>query len=149
MIYQTDENLPKHMRDDECYEFSILDIHEDFGNHEFTIAQLINIHRVVTNANFMGKDGFINYRGMQGIANVASAISGINVDIRLVSVNDNFNALIARFSLRDGDKLYTHFPRLSMEDYKSVIYDPYSPYGSRTVREGKITGYRYIRAEVL
>ena len=150
MIYQTDKRLRLKARDDECYLFCILDIFESFTKYTFTIKEIDTIHRLLVRLDYIRIDGWINERGVQGIAQVASVISGKHCYMKLVDESQSYTAIIARYSRKTGkSNLVTHFVRMYISDSKKIQYDPYDEKGSKTVREGKITGYRYIFAEVI
>lgn len=147
MKYQTDPELMFNAKSD-CFIFSILKIHEIVGHHEFTRKQIKQIRKVAVRADFHGQDGYINEKGISGIASVASGRSRNHVYIKRVTSNDHYNFLIARFSryLSNGD-LVTHFVLSDIDTPGRVVFDPWSEDGARTTMIGNITGYRYLFAE--
>ena len=67
-----------------------------------------------------------------------------------VGSNDNYNFVVARFKRRlSNGNLVTHFVIIDPMNPHIVLWDPYSPDGSKTVREGWVDGYRYIFAEAI
>ena len=150
MFYQTDPKLQFKANED-CYFFGVLKIHELEGKHEFTRGQVKDLRRVSVRAKFMDKDGFLNAKGISGIASVASGLTGHHVYIRRVGSNDNYNHIIAHYERRtDSGKLFRHFVLANfLEPDKIIDFDPWSKEGSRTGNTGYIIGYRYIFAEAI
>lgn len=149
MKYQSDPDLKATAKSD-CFIFDILRIHEIVGKHEFSTENIKEIRRVCVRADFHDKDGYINERGIAGISTVASGITRKHVFIKRVTSNDIYNFLLARYSRTiSGGNLFSHFVLANMINPHDVDYDSWSEEGSRTVREGNITGYRYIFAEAL
>ena len=150
MIYQTDERLRLEARDDECYMFDILRIHELEGDHEFTVRQVDGIHRLSVRMGWMRLDGWLGVDGPSGIAYEASGVAGVHVQIDRVTEDDDYNFLIGRYNRKTNKgKEVTHFVLMDMDNPKKVIYDPWDKGGSKTVRIGKLTEYRYIKARLL
>jgi len=150
VLFQTDPELQFNAKSD-CYLFDILKIHELVGKHEFTREQIRDIRRVSVRTNFMGKDGYLNAKGISGISMVASGLTGYNVYMRRVGSNSNYNYIIAEYQRRiDSSSMVDHFVLANFEQPNKVVdYDPWSFFGSRTVREGNIVGFRYIFAEAV
>ncbi len=110
MIYQTDERLRLEARDNECYMFDILRIHELVGKHEFTVRQVDAIHRLSVQMDYMGMDGWLGPEGPDGIAYEASGVSGIHVHIDRVPEDEDYNYLIGRYNRKTTKgKAVTHF----------------------------------------
>lgn len=150
MFYQIDDKIKKYQRDDECYVFNIYKIFEEMSGHTFTYKEIDDMHNVTTKAEFVGRDGWINENGIQGLASVASGITKKHVFIKRVSASNNYNFIIACFKRKlSNGGIVTHFVLVDRINPKIVIWDPYSPNGSKTVREGWIDSYRYIFAELL
>lgn len=148
MLYQTDTRLKLEERDDECYLFCILRIYEKLTGAVLTPEQISLIHKLLVRLDYIRMDGFVQEKGVQGIAQVASGIVGKHAYIKRVSNIDKFNFLIACWGRKDkNDKMLTHFVEMKVNDPTVVEWDPYSPAGSKTVREGKILSYRYIFGE--
>lgn len=154
MLYQIDKRIKATLRDDECYAFTVLKIFEDHSKYQFTPKDVMTVITIAEEAGYMGEknnpeSGFMNKNAVSGIATICSGYTGIHVYMKQVTNQEKYNHVIAEFLRTEGNKKFTHFPEVSMENMVDVIYDPYSPNGSRTVREGKIIGYRYIYAERL
>lgn len=149
MFYQSDPDLLFDAKSD-CYVFDILKIHEIVGKHEFTRDQVKNLRKVSVRAEFIGEDGYINAKGISGIATVASGTTGVHVYIKRVTIDDPFNFLIAEFGrkLSNGDSV-RHFNLMEIDAPALVQWDPWSKAGARTTQIGQIVGYRYIFAELL
>ncbi len=150
MFYQTDPEL-QFKADSDCYFFDILKIHELVGRHAFTRDQVKDVRRVSVRPDFMGKDGYLNAKGISGIASVASGLTKHHVYIRRVGLNDIYNHIIAKYERRtDSNKLVRHFVVANFEHPNGIIdWDPWSKDGSRTGNTGYITEYRYIFAEAI
>lgn len=150
MFFQTDKKLQFNAKSD-CYLFDILKIHELTGKHEFTRDQVKKLRKVSVRAEFIGEDGYLNEKGISGVASVASGLTGHNVYMRRVGSNDNYNNIIAHYERRtNSSKFVRHFVLANFEKPdKLVDYDPWSKYGSKTVQTGYIIGYRYIWSEVV
>ena len=150
MFYQIDKKIKKTQRDDECYVFCIYKVFEEISGHTLTYAEINQIHEVTVRPDFVGEDGWINEKGIQGIAMVASGFTKKHVYIRRVGSNDNYNFVIACFKrhLSNGN-IATHFVIVDRMNPKIILWDPYSPSGSKTVREGWMDGCRYIFAEAI
>lgn len=144
MIYQNDKRLKPIIQKSGCYELSILSIFQELAKKELTPEEINQIHDVTARVEYIGDDGFINYKGIRGLSQIASGLAGVSVYMRQVGLNDNFNYRIARFSRQTSGGMYHHFVRV---DDDNVIWDPWP--NSRTVCEGNITGYRYIFGEVI
>lgn len=149
MKYQTD---PKLMfdADSDCYVFDILKVHEVIGKHEFSYRQLKSMRKVMVRADFIGQDGYINDKGISGIASVASGLTGHHVYIKRVGSNDNYNFVIAlyRRQLSNGKFVY-HFVLMDPSNPALVLFDPWSKVGARTTQEGQIIDYRFIWGEAV
>lgn len=149
MFYQTDSKLIYNAKSD-CYIFDILKIHEIIGKHEFDYRQLKAMRKLMVRAEFIGKDGYINAKGISGITSVASGLTGHNVYIKRVGIDDIYNFVIAQFSrFLSNNDLVTHFNLMYLNKPKIVQWDPWSEDGARTTKIGNITGYRYIWAEAV
>ncbi len=146
MYYQTDPELQFNAKSD-CYIFDILKIHEIVGKHEFTRTQIKQLRKIAVRADFIGQDGYINAKGISGLATVASGITKHHVFIKRVGSNDNYNFIIGEFMRMHGSRRIEHFNL--MEDRKTVMFDPWSKLGAVTTKEGNIIGYRYIFAEAV
>ncbi len=147
MFFQTDHELQFDAKED-CFFFDILKIHELVGKHEFSREQVKKLRKVSVRTDFMGEDGYLNAKGISGIATVASGLTGHNVYMRRVDSNSNYNFIISRFSrITNNNKRVSHFVLMDINNPKEVLYDPWSKNGSRTAREGNITEYRYIWSE--
>lgn len=151
MLYQTDQRLRLKTRDDECFLFAILKIFEEEAKHTFTPEEIEKLHDMLVKFKYIREDGWINNRGVEGIATTASGLTDKNVYIKRVGENIQYTHLIGKWVRpddNDPDKELAHFVNMSL-DKKTVTWDPYSIHGSRTVREGHINSYRYIFAEAL
>jgi len=146
VFYQTDPKLQFRAKSD-CYIFDILKIHEIVGEHEFTRTQIKQLRDVAVRTGFIGQDGYINERGISGLATVASGISKHYVYIKRVGSNDPYNFLIGEFMRIAGTRRIVHFNL--MEDKDTVMFDPWSKLGALTTKEGNIIGYRYLFAEAI
>ena len=149
MIYQTDKRLRLEARDNECYLFCVLSIHEEVGAHELTVAQISDIHRILVDQKYIRMDGWLNEKAVRGIGQITSGLTGKHVYMRQVPDGEAFTHLIAKFTRKDSKgKIWTHFVRVA-SDMQTVIYDPYDAAGSRTVRGGSIESYRFVYAEAI
>jgi len=148
LFYQTDPEL-QFDADEDCFFFDILKIHEIVGKHEFTREQVKQLRMVSVRADFMGQDGYLNAKGISGIATVASGLTKHHVYIKRMGSNDNYNHIIALYERRtNSGKLVRHFVLADFEKpHRLIAFDPWSKEGSRTGREGYIVGYRYIWGE--
>ena len=148
MIYQTDPELQFDAKSD-CYVFCILKIHELVGRHEFLKNHVNQLRKVSVRTEYIGEDGYLNAKGISGLAAVASGLTGQNVYIKRVSPNDDFNFLIAQYARNlSSGKLVTHFVLVDVLTH-SVIFDPWSKEGARTTKIGNVTGQRHIWAEAI
>lgn len=150
MFYQTDEEL-QFKADSDCYNFVILKIHELEGKHEFTREQVMQLRAVSVRADFIDDEGYLNDKGIQGVAMSASGITKKHVYIRRVTNNSNYNYIIARYGRRtNSGKLVNHFVLAdNVRPADLIAWDPWSAEGSKTGRVGYIMGYRYIFAEAV
>jgi len=154
MFYQTDHRLNALLCDDECYLFSILDIFENVGQTEISVIQYEEIHKVCTRLKYIGYEGYelsgyINKNGVSGIASVASSVNGTKVYMRLVTKDALYTHRIGKWvRTKSNGKLSTHFVVMH-RDIEAVTFDPWDKNGSRTVRDGRLDGYRYIFAEAI
>ena len=148
MKFQTDPKLMFNAKSD-CYVFDVLKVHEIVGKHEFSYSDIKKLRKVSVRADFIGEDGYINAKGIQGLAAAASGISGVHVYIRRNSSNGLYNFIFARYQRRTNSlKLVTHFVLANFEKpLKKVDWDPWSESGSRTASEGNVVDFRYIWAE--
>ena len=148
MFYQVDPKIKKEQRDDECYLFAILDIHEKVGKHKITYEQYDKIWRLLVRMGYLQRDGLVI--DIPGIAQIASAVTLHHVFMQKVIEFEQYTHLIARYyrELPDGRPM-THFVGVDMKEPHNITYDPYSPAGAQTVKYGKRTGYRYIFAEAI
>lgn len=150
MIYQSDKELGIPESNELCYEFAVLRGYEIFSGIDLTHSQVRSIHALIVDQDYIRKDGYLYEKAIQGIAQIASVIGGKSVYMRQVAEGDNYNFLIARFSrTTGGNKFVYHFAPVSLVDKKTVLYDPWSAAGSKTCREGKIDGYRWIFGEAI
>jgi len=149
MIYQTDTRLRLEARDDECYLFVLLKIFEDLTKYNFSVDEIDKMHEILVKLEYIRLDGFIGINAIQGIAQVASGISNKHAYMRRVELPHFYNYLIGCFGREENGKLLTHFVEMFKQQPTVVKWDPYSPNGSRTVREGKLLSYRYIHGEVI
>lgn len=150
MFYQTDPEL-QFKADEDCYIFCNLKIHELVGNHEFTREQVKQLREVSVDAKFIDKDGYLNAKGISGLASVASGLTGNYVYMRRVGNNDNYNFIIAQYEYRaNSGKLFRHFVLANFEQPSKIIdFDPWAEWGSNTGNTGYIVDYRYIFAEAI
>ncbi len=149
MFFQNDKDLMFNAKSD-CYIFDILKIHELVGNHFFTRQQIKQLREVSVREKFIGQDGYINAKGISGLASVASGLTGHNVYIKRVDSNANYNFLIGEFMrIVSGGKRYEHFNLMADLDREKVGFDPWSSEGAKTTHYGNIIGYRYIFSEAV
>jgi hypothetical protein len=150
VFYQTDPELQFKANSD-CYLFDILKVHELVGKHEFTREQVKQLRKVSVRADFMGQDGYLNEKGISGIATVASGLTKHHVYIKRVGSNDNYNHIIAKYEYRaDSGKFFCHFILANFDKPSKIIdWDPWAEWGSNTGNTGYIIGYRYIFAEAI
>jgi len=119
------------------------------GQHRFTRDQVRDLRKVSVRTDFIEFDGFLNRKGVSGVAMVASGITGHNVYIKRVGVDDPFTHIIAVYERRlsNGD-FVRHFVLAGLEHPDKVIqWDPWSKEGSRTGKEGYVVGFRHMWAE--
>jgi len=150
VFFQTDPKLQFKANED-CYLFDVLKIHELVGKHEFTRDQVRDLRKISVRTKFVEEDGYLNAKGISGIASVASGLTGHHVYMRRVGSNDNYNHIIALYERRtDSGKLVRHFVLANFKKPDRLVdYDSWSKYGSRTVQIGYIIGYRYIWSEAV
>ena len=149
MKYQTDPKLMFEAKSD-CFVFTVLKVHEIIGKHEFSYRHLLGMRKVMVRADFIGKDGYINDKGISGISSVASGLTENHVYIKRVGSNDNYNFVIAlyRRQLSPG-KFVFHFVLMDPDNPALVLFDPWSKAGAKTTHEGQIIDYRFIFAEAV
>lgn len=151
MFYQTDERIKLEDRDDECYFFDLLEIFEREANIKLTIEDVEAIHATCNKGGALGNaesNGFV--MNVPKIASYASKRMGTSIVMDVVPPSKGYNYLIAKFHrITSKGVEVTHFVLVDKDDKQTVLFDPYSPEGSRTAREGKIVGYRYIKADRL
>jgi hypothetical protein len=149
VFFQDDPELKFDAKSD-CYLFDILKIHEIVGKHTFTRDQIKNLRKVSVRTKFIGEDGYLNAKGISGLATVASGLTGVHVYIKRVTNNDPFNFLIGEFGRAlSGGRHVRHFNLMEMDAPELVQWDPWSKAGARTTGIGKIVGFRYLFAELL
>ena len=149
MFFQNDPELQFNAKSD-CYLFDVLRIHEIVGGHEFTREQIKQLRRVSVRTEFIGQDGYLNEKGISGLATVASGLTKHHVYIKRVTSNDDYNFLIGEFMRTvSGGKRYTHFNLMEGLDRDKVGFDPWSKEGAQTTKHGNIIDYRYIWAEAV
>ena len=154
MNYQTTSRIVEGIHHFGCKYLSTCRIFELVTHRDLSVDEVNKIYEVCQKVGYIGKggnmEGFVYANGTRGIAQVASGITGYGCYMEQVSNNDSFNYIIARFSRRTSSgRLLNHFPLVSLGDMETVIYDPWSKEGSKTVRLGSITGYRYVYAEAI
>ena len=149
MFYQTDTKLQFEANSD-CYLFDILRIIEKTGKFEYTRDQVKKIREISVRADFMGKDGYLNAKGISGIGTVSSGLIKKHVYIKRVGNNDNYNNIIGKFMrpISNSDPYY-HFNLMDFLNPKLVEWDSWSRIGARTTREGSVVEFRYIFAEAI
>ena len=149
MFYQTDKDL-QFEADSDCYLFDVLRILEKTGGFEYTRDQVMQIRKLSVRAEFIDKDGFLNEKGISGLATVSSGLTSHHVYAKRVGSNDNYNNIIALFSrkLSNNKRMY-HFVLMDSFTPDIVEWDPWSKVGAKTTREGNIISYRYIFSEVV
>lgn len=137
--------------DSDCYLFDILKIIELQGKFKFTREQVMQLREVSVRADFINDEGFLNEKGIQGVAYAASGLTKKHVYVRRVSSNGHYNHIIAEYGRRANNrKLVHHFVLADfIRPNQLIAWDPWSAEGSKTGREGYITGYRYIFAEAI
>ena len=147
MFRQTDPKLA-FKADSDCYLFCILRILEKARGFEYTRSQVAQFRKVAVRAEFIGDDGYINARGISGIAVVSSGLTKHHVYAKRVESTESFNYVIAKFRREVSSGKYTHhFVLMNTQDPTIVDFDPWSVTGARTTKEGKIIDYRYVYAE--
>lgn len=149
MFKQVDTRLRLTTRDNECYFFCVLDIFEEVTKYKLSITDVEEIHSMCVNMEYIGLDGWMKLKAVRSVAQIASAITGKNCYMKLVEEKEKYNHVIARFTRIVSAKEKHHFVRVDFNTKKVVTYDPYSDNGSLAVKQGKITGYRYIFAEAI
>lgn len=149
MFFQTDKEL-QFEADSDCYVFCILKILEKTGRFKYTRDQVKKLRKVSVRARFIEEDGYLNERGISGLASVSSGLTGRHVYAKRVGSNDNYNNIIALFK-RDipGGKPVYHFDLMDSLNPLIVEWDPWSESGAKTTREGNIISFRYVFSEAI
>jgi len=148
--FQTDPKL-EFKADEDCYFFDVLKVIELTGKFEFTYDQIRDLRKVSVRAEFMGKDGYLNAKGISGISSVASGLTKHHVYVKRVGSNDNYNHIIAKYARKlDSGYLFYHFVLANFDKPDELIdWDPWSFYGSKTGREGYVVEFRYLFSEAI
>ena len=148
MIYQTTKDLNSDLKSWGCYFLSILRIFEKEAKIDLKVDDVNMIYKLCRQLGYVGPEAFIIEGAIKDIAQIASAITVNSVYMRMVDSQGKYNNLIAKYSRKlDTGKYNSHF--VLMESAKVLEYDSWSARGSRTFREGKPKGYRYIWSERL
>ena len=149
MFYQTDKEL-QFEADSDCYLFDILRILEKTGKFKYTRDQVKQLREISIRAEFIGEDGYLNEKGISGIASVSSGLTSHHVYAKRVGSNDNYNNIIALFMRNiSGSKSIYHFDLMELSNPKLVEWDPWSLFGAKTTHEGNVISYRYIFSEAI
>ncbi len=154
MIYQTSKDVLEWIHKSGCKVLSTLRIFEIVSGYSFTVNEVNTIYEVAQKVGYIGKgrgpkgEGYVNEHGTRGLGQIASAESKFPIYMEQVDSNSPYQFIIAEFArVTTNNVRVTHFPLVSIDKPTIVSYDPWSASGSKTVREGKIIGYRYIYAE--
>ena len=149
MFFQTDRKL-QFKADSDCYLFDVLYGLEKVGKFKFTREQVKQLRAVSVRADFISEDGFLNEKGISGIAMVSSGLTGHHVYAKRVGSNDNYNVVIGKFMrVISPNNRMVHFNYMNFALPKIVEWDPWSEYGAKTTHEGNIIEYRYLFMEAI
>lgn len=142
MIYQTTDGIDARIRKSGCYFLSILRILEIVTGYSFSVKVVNQIFKISVKVGYIRDDGFIKEEAAQGIAQVASGLTGKHVYAKRVFEESDHNFVIGKYVWKDS-----HF--ILMPGPLNDTYDPWSEDGSQTVKNGKFHSPRYFFAEVI
>lgn len=155
-LFQNEDAHNLKIQDYGCYYIFLLNCYQDITKHQL-LPELINAVYVQSNRTYtfnndgnkkyyMTKNCFVN--NISGIIQLVSGFTGIDVHMRQVSKDEEFNyraGLFDRTTTRG--KYVAHFVRVGL-DTDDVIEDSWKG-GSKTVRIGILRSYRCIKARLL
>ena len=151
IVYQTTPGLDKEIASEGCYFRVVLKIVEIITGINFTVDQINKIYRVCFRVGYVGNKIspiYLNERAINGIAQVASGMTGNHVFMKRVFDNDHYNfraGLYTRLT-NSGGKVF-HF--VLMPGPLTEGWDPWSESGSRTAKIGTFDSSRLIMAEAI
>lgn len=154
MIYQISDGLYEDLKKWGCYFLCILRVFEMILNIKLTVNIVNRIYRLSRRIDYVEDEAYIKQNAIKGISQIASSMAhreGLTKQtayIKKVSATERHNYFIARYQRTTaGGKDVFHFVLVDIDD--NVIYDPWSMGGSKTVREGRLSGHRYLWGELL
>lgn len=148
MVYQITEGLDERLKKTGCYFLAILKIYQELARIELSVEDINMIFKLCVKMEYVDHEAYIKKDAIKGIAQIASGFTGKHVYMKRIVDNGKYNYLIAMFSRKTSfGKKVVHFVNVDLDEAEKVIYDPYSPQGSKTARIGHIESYRDIWAE--
>lgn len=142
MVYQTTDGIDPAIRKSGCYFLCILRIFELVTKHILTVPQVNKIFKLCARVGYIGDDGYMKEDAAQGVAQIASGLTGSHAYICRVFESGQHNFLVGKYVNSS-----THF--ILMPGPLNKEYDPWSEDGSNTVKTGKFHSPRYYYAEDL
>lgn len=151
MVYQTTPGLDPRIADEGCYFRVGLRIYEIKAKKKLTVKEVNQVFEICLEQEYVGNeisDLYMISGAVSGIAQVASGLFQRHVYMRRVMDENKCNFKIGKYTRTTSrGKNVTHF--VLEAGPENQFFDPYSPEGSRTYREGKFDSFRFIYAEAI
>lgn len=143
MVYQTTEGIDPRIRKSGCYFLSVLRIVEILTKTNYSVEDVNRVFKACERMGYIGANGYMKEHAGKGVAQICAGLHGDFCYLKRVFENEKHNFLIGKYHLNGGD----HF--ILMPGPGVAQYDPWSPEGSNTVKNGKFHSPRYYWGEAI